>query len=65
MGINPGILKFLVALLIAGAFISLLEQSSKGAAIAIAFILVLLMFLKSPLPYWLDMGSKSLQKGIS
>lgn len=64
-GINPAVLKFVVALLIVGVFISFLEQSSKGAAALLAFVVVLLLFIKdSPLPGWLYLGSSALQKGI-
>ena len=65
-GVNPSVLKFLVALVIAGAAISLLEQTSKGAATLLAFVVILLLFIKNPiLSGWLYVGSSALSRGIS
>lgn len=65
-GINPAVLKFVVALVIATAAISALEQTSRGAAVMLAFVVVLLLFIKNPiLGGYLNMGSSALSKGIS
>lgn len=65
-GINPAFLKFIVALVIATGAISLLSTVSKTAAVTLALVIVLLLFVKdSPLPYWLNRASATISTGIA
>lgn len=64
-GVNPDVIKFLIAAVVATAAVSLLEQASRGAAALLAFVIILLLFVtNSPLIGAINAGSRALQNGM-
>lgn len=64
-GVDPKIVKFIVAVVIAGAVIATLAKVSKGAAWTLVFVLILGLFLNNPLLIgYLNLGTQSLSQGI-
>lgn len=64
-GIDPKLLKFGLALVIAGVVIGLLDKASRTAAWVLVFILLLGLFLNNPLLIgYLNLGTQSLSQSI-
>lgn len=65
-GIDPSILKFVVALLIATLAVELVSRISQGAAWVLVGVVVLGLLINNPiLTGFLNLTSQSIQKGIS
>lgn len=63
--IDPAVLKFFAALLIAALIVEFVSRISRGAAWVLVAVVILGMFLNNPiLTGWLNLGSKSLQGAL-
>jgi hypothetical protein len=65
MAIDPAILKFFLALVIASIVIEITSRISEGAAWALVGLLILGLLINNPLLIgFINLGSSTLQKGL-
>ena len=65
-GIDPAVLKFVLALVVAAIAVELLSRISEGAAWALAGLIILGLFLNNPiLTGFINLGTNSLKGAIT
>lgn len=66
MGIDPQVLRFLLALAVVAAFVEIVAHIHEGAAWALVFLLIVGALINNPLAIgFITLGANSLAEGVN